>query len=61
MVNFGLFLGFVVDMKLPGITRHKINNKLGMREVQNCQIYFKNVSLTNSALLPEAVSYRKGV
>lgn len=39
-------------MKLPGIKRSKIQNKLAMREVQNCQIYFENVHLSNEALLP---------
>ena len=58
----GLFItGFIVDMKTPGVTRHKIENKLGMREVQNYQIYFKNVQIPTASLLPEATSYRKGV
>jgi alkylation response protein AidB-like acyl-CoA dehydrogenase len=38
-----------------------IKNKLGVREVQNCQIYFDNVHLNKEALLPEAKSYRKGI
>lgn len=54
-------LGFVVDMKLPGIRRIKIQNKLGMREVQNYQIYFENVQLSEDAFLPEAENYRKGI
>ena len=33
-------VGFIVDMKSQGVRRHKIQNKLAMREVQNCQIYF---------------------
>lgn len=53
--------GFIVDMKSPGVRRHKIQNKLAMREVQNCQIYFENVALPLQSLLPEALSYRKGV
>lgn len=53
--------GFVVDMKLPGVRRIKIQNKLGMREVQNYQIYFDNVQLSEDAFLPEAENYRKGI
>lgn len=61
MVIRSFNIGFIVDMKLPGIRKHKIQNKLGMREVQNYQIYFNNVHLSSESLLPEAKSYRKGV
>ena len=48
-------------MKSQGVLRHKIQYKLGMRSVQNCQIYFQNVHLPIDSLLPEATSYRRGV
>ena len=54
-------LGFIVDMKTPGIKKHKIENKLGMRCVQNYQIYFRNVQLPKDSFLPDAKSFRKGV
>jgi alkylation response protein AidB-like acyl-CoA dehydrogenase len=47
MVTNKIIIGFIVDMRLPGIRRNKIKNKLGVREVQNCQIYFDNVHLAN--------------
>ena len=52
MVFITFYLGFIVDMKSQGVTRQKIQNKLAMREVQNYQIYFKNVQLSSTALLP---------
>lgn len=48
-------------MKLPGIRKLKIQNKLGMREVQNYQIYFDKVQLPEESFLPEAENYRKGI
>ena len=52
MVFVTFYLVFIVDMKSQGVTRQKIQNKLAMREVQNYQIYFKNVQLSSTALLP---------
>ena len=48
-------------MKSPGIKKIKIENKLGMRCVQNYQIYFRNVQLSKHSFLPDARSFRKGV
>lgn len=48
-------------MKSPGVRRRKIENKLGMRCVQNYQIHFDNVQLSKHSFLPEAKSFRKGV
>lgn len=52
--------GFIVDMKLPGITTQVIKHKLPLRMVQNCHIHFNNVILPEDAKMPKAVDFQKG-
>lgn len=52
--------GFIVDMKLPGITTQVIKHKLPLRMVQNCHIHFNNVILPEDAKMPKANDFQKG-
>lgn len=49
--------GFIVDMTLPGVTATKIENKMGLRIMQNADITFTNVSIPDDALLPGATTF----
>ncbi|OFI38565.1 acyl-CoA dehydrogenase [Arthrobacter sp. SW1] len=40
--------GFIVDGNLPGITRTKIENKIALRTVQNANITFKDVRISEA-------------
>ena len=52
--------GFIVDMKLPGITTQVIKHKLPLRMVQNCHIHFNNVVVPEENRLPKAQDFQKG-
>jgi acyl-CoA oxidase len=52
--------GFILDMKLPGITTQVIKHKLPLRMVQNCHIHFNNVIVPEDCKLPKAMDFQKG-
>ena len=44
----GSVRGFIVDAALPGVTRTRIENKIALRTVQNADIVFDNVRVTEA-------------
>lgn len=40
--------GFIVDARLPGVTRSRIENKIALRTVQNADIVFQNVRVAEA-------------
>lgn len=50
--------GYLVDAHLPGIKITKIEGKLSLRMVQNCDIIFDNVKILKTAKLPKAESFQ---
>ncbi|WP_461189055.1 acyl-CoA dehydrogenase family protein [Arthrobacter sp. Z4-13] len=40
--------GFIVDATLPGVSRSRIENKIALRTVQNADIVFENVQVTEA-------------
>ena len=56
-----LNIAFIVDTNSKGIKKMKIENKLGLRSLQNYQIYFENVKVPSESFIPDAKSFRKGV
>jgi glutaryl-CoA dehydrogenase len=41
----GAVRGFIVDARLPGVTRRRIENKIALRTVQNADILFEDVRI----------------
>ena len=44
--------GFLVSMDLPGVTATKISNKIGLRVMQNADIVFDHVEISDADALP---------
>ncbi len=53
--------GFLVDANLPGITIKKMQTKLSLRSVPNCDINFENVKIPKSSRLPKAGNFQESV
>lgn len=49
--------GFLVRMDLPGVTATKIQHKTGLRVMQNADMSFRNVAITDADLLPGAAEF----
>src|SRR5699024_11694606 len=46
--------GFLVQMDLPGVYAEKINNKIGLRVMQNADLSFDQVEISDADALPGA-------
>ncbi|KIS28832.1 acyl-CoA dehydrogenase [Arthrobacter sp. SPG23] len=44
----GAIRGFIVDAKLPGLSRSRIENKIALRTVQNADIVFRDVRVAEA-------------
>jgi len=53
--------GFLVDSNLPGISITKMQTKLSLRIVQNCEIVFDNVKIKKTSKLPKAGNFQESV
>lgn len=53
--------GFIVDNQQIGVRSAKIQNKLALRIVENCDIVFTDVHIPGRHHLPGATSFKKGV
>ncbi|MDN6489360.1 MAG: acyl-CoA dehydrogenase family protein [Yaniella sp.] len=49
--------GFLVRMDLPGVSAEKISDKIGLRVIQNADIVFDNVELSDADALPGAAEF----
>ena len=49
--------GFLVSMDLPGVTTTKISNKIGLRVMQNADIVFDHVEISDADALPGAAEF----
>src|SRR5699024_6201061 len=49
--------GFLVLMDLPGVSAEKISDKIGLRVIQNADIVFDNVELSDADALPGAAEF----
>ncbi len=53
--------GFLVDTNLPGIKIEKMQTKLCLRIVPNCDITFENVKIKKTSRLPKAENFQDSV
>src|SRR5699024_12873974 len=49
--------GFLVQMDLPGVSAEKINNKIGLRVMQNADLSFDQVEISDADALPGAAKF----
>lgn len=49
--------GFLVRLDLPGVTAEKISNKIGLRVMQNADIVFDQVEISDADALPGAAEF----
>lgn len=50
--------GFIVDLDREGVTRSKIDRKMGLRIMQNADLGFDNVLIPEANLIPGAASFK---
>ena len=54
----GEIKGFLIEHSLEGVSTAKISGKSGLRIMQNANIIYDNVKVSDSALIPGAKSFR---
>ncbi|MHA2789276.1 acyl-CoA dehydrogenase family protein [Corynebacterium sp. S7] len=50
--------GFIVELDRDGVTRTKIDRKMGLRVMQNADLSFNNVLIPEDNLIPGAASFK---
>lgn len=50
--------GFIVELDCEGVTRSKIDRKMGLRIMQNADLGFDNVLIPEANLIPGAASFK---
>lgn len=50
--------GFIVELDRAGVSREKISRKMGLRIMQNANLFFDNVVIPDKNLIPGAESFK---